>query len=495
MYIQPALKNTSFEAKKDCAHKKTVNYASLPLGNVYGIKIHNQLSFKGYYGENNAINKLYYVLTGEKEPKTCSLKDEVIWIGAGHANNKKWLGSKHPKDALTQPVSKAIEDTLALCEGGSLDTIPKNIKTPFFPSNWGRHANYIEINPRALAKMEGDSCSEGILGAIKMLPLIPPSGKNFANCIVVSQLYPNIYGDGWNKPNWEENSLYGIKLDKWDNYGISHNISSWNLERNGVKLNPQEQIKAFNDLAHLRGLKTGFRMLISEDQLRIGNDEVLRWDNPRHVEAFIEACVDGIDMGFDCIYFDSMRHVGGYDPYHYAGVGKTPEYHQMAYILHEIRQRTGRDDLSFVGEKCDADIERYKNMGLTAGTDYSNANNLWEVKRNTNQLAYSKNYAPGPEVSNDNDCGWASYEERLNKMNNCLFGYDNVQDKLPTYMQMHDIFPLKNHTNTHDLMLHNPRFSSDGNPEEHWCNLFEDNNASRDYTKKVFEKFAWALGK
>ena len=471
------------------------NFTKLPLGNIYGTKINKfQPSFKGYWGDFQPAKKLYWIASGKNELGNMKVDSRLIYHGADGAGNKKWINI-HPKDAMTMPLEESIDTILALNEAGEkFKEIPDNIKTPNYGDNWGRHANYIEINNRALGKMDGDECSDGILGAIKMLPLIPPSGKSFANCIVLSQLYPNIYGDGWNKPNWEENSLYTIKLDKWNNYGISQNISSPSLKRKDAQMNPMEQVKAFNDLAHLRGIKTGFRMLVSEDQIRIG-DGPFNWDNPEHQEEFIEACVNGIDMGFDCIYFDSAKHVGGYDMGNYTGVGKTPSYSQMQYILSEIRHRTGRSDLSFVGERCYGDDSHFQNMGLNAGSGYGNPDNINEIKNNSRAYKNNQVFAPGPDISNDNDEGWDSYEGRLNKIKTGLFGYDNPKDKLPSFMQMHDIFPLKSYTNTHDLMLHNPRFSEAGVPEEHWQNLFEDNEASSKHTKAVFNEFAHALNK
>ena len=56
--------------------------------------------------------------------------------------------------------------------------------------------------------MQGDKCKNGILSSIKILPLIPPSPKSFANSVILSQIFPNIFGDGYNKAPNEENSIY-----------------------------------------------------------------------------------------------------------------------------------------------------------------------------------------------------------------------------------------------------------------------------------------------
>ncbi|MBE7705831.1 MAG: hypothetical protein E7Z91_01110 [Cyanobacteria bacterium SIG30] len=490
LFYTPKNFNQSFKSKT--SEKLNTNYVQLPLGNIYGAKINKTISFGAYAGEENPANKLYYVLSGKNELSNYKIDPNSVYYGS-YNKSKKWLAGVKPRHILNMSAKEAIETLISLNIPYSINEIPKNIRTPNFGDNWGRHANYIEINPRALGKMEGDRCSEGILGAIKMLNIIPPSSSNWANCVILSQLYPNIYGDGYNKPGWEENSQYTIKIDPWFNYGISENLTVNSMERNGVTVNPHEQIKAFNDLAHIKGIKTGFRMLVSEDQIKIGYDEPFKWNNPEHVEKFIDLCVNGIDMGFDAIYFDSAKHVGGYDMAHYAGVGATPSYEQMQYITYSIRQRTGRSDISFVGEKCDNNIEHFKNMGMNAGTNWGNADNINETKNLTKRFAKSEQYAPGIEVSNDNDNGVMTYEQRLNRINSCLFGFDNPQDKLPTFMQIHDLYPLNHSTNTHDLMLHNPRFSEYGDPVEHWNNLFADDYNAENYSKIVNELFAHSV--
>ena len=468
----------------------SMNFTPLPLGNIYGVKINKTISFGHYEGDLNPSMKFYYVVSGKHNLKKPEIDPATVYYSAND-RNKKWIAGVNPSDVLKESPKLAIEKLVYLATGEN--KIPKNIETPDFGNNWGRHANYIEINPRILGKMEGNRCSEGILGAIKFLNLIPPSGNNNVNCVILSQLYPNIYGDGYNKPQWEENSLYTIKIEPHFNCGISENLTVNNMKKNGISLSPLEQVKTFNDLAHLKGLKTGFRMLLSEDQIKIGYGEQFRWSNPDHVEMFIDMCVNGINMGFDSIYFDSARHVGNYDMEHYAGVGATPSYELMQYITYSIRERTGRCDLSFVGEKCDNDAERYKNMGLNAGTDFADADDFNKIVNYSKKLSNSRVYASGVEVSNDNDCGAISYEQRLNKMKSCLFGYENKHDKLPSFMQMHDIYPLNHYTNTHDIMLHNPRFSDEDDYNKHFENLFAKDDNARDYSNKVNELFAYYI--
>lgn len=484
------LGTVSFGSKvKPQEQKKTefnvTNYAQLPLGNIYGAKINFVGRKKKAQVVKTPAQDLYAQSSRGSKLKVDHWTQDNLYHGVNRPD-KKWVAGVAPSELLNRSLKDAINSNLTLVYGDNMpDYIPTDIKTPNYGDNWGRHANYIEINNRAIAEMHGDRTNSGILGAIKLLPAIPPSHDKWANCLLVSQLYPNIWGDGWN--NNGENSLYGIKLE----YERASDNIGWVKVGNKV-FTPEEQIKAFNDLAHLRGFKTSFRMLISEDQIKLGDSGQFRWNNPDHVEAFIIACCKGIELGFDGIFFDSLKHVGGYDWGHYAGVGAVPSYDQMAYILAEVRRRTGRSDISFSGEKAEGDSMRYKNMGVTAGASQMSANSVDEVKGSARSQAWCQDFAWGPVVSDDNDEGLICYSERMNKINSALFGYSSSQDKLPSFMQMHDLFPLNYGTNTHQLMLENRNFSLDGTPKSHYDNLFANGAVERNYRNQVSEKFAWA---
>ena len=105
-----------------------------------------------------------------------------------------------------------------------------------------------------------------------------------------------------------------------------------------------------------------------------------------------------------------------------------------------------------------------------------------------------REYAPGVEITNDNYEGGLSYEQKLNRINTALFGFDIASDKLPSFMQMDDLFPLRYDTSTHHLMMTNPSYSTDGTALSHWKNLFAKDDG-RNYNKRVGELFAWALEK
>lgn len=440
--------------------------------------------------DTNSVNKLLNAYGHNENLHYDKWSEERKYRAIDNGYLKQWLSNILPCELLERPLKKAVESTLSLCECDTFyKRFPDNVLTPNYGDKWGRLGNYIEINNRAICEMHGNKCKNGIISAIKILPAIPPSAKSWANCVILSQIWPNIYGDGYNKEPWDENSIYGIKLG----IGYSENIINFEITD---KISPEEQFKAFNDLAHFRGLKTGFRTIISEDQLKIAHnnyeDEFFRWHNPEHVEIYINEHVKLVQLGFEAIFVDSAKHIGGYDLQNYTGVGALPDYPQMQYITDEIRKRSGCTTLSFVGEKSSDDFERYRLMGLNAGTAFVSVDDLDTVKDWSTKLKYSRDYAPGVEVSNDNTEGGTPYETRLHRIRNALFGFEHASDKLPSFMQMEDLFPLRYDTNTHHLMMCNPSYSLDRSPESHWQELFTKDDG-RYYNHQVGEIFAHAL--
>lgn len=430
-----------------------------------------KISFKGYYGDSQPLKKLFYIVSGRNDIYEDNWTKEHIY----QVGTKKWINA-HPAELLKRTPEQVIQSVCTLTKPDcQYPGIPPYIPSPNFGDKWGRRANYIEINPRILAKYDGDRVTEGLLGTMKLLPAIPTSPNSFANCIILSQLYPTIYGDGYKSAD----SLYCANLHT----GISQTLTSDGLYG---KMGADEQVKAFNDMAHLMGFKTGFRMPLSSNQLKVqGRD--FNWYN--HEKAFIDACVWGIELGFDAIYFDSAKHITDYNGY--CGSGDLPNKAQMAYILYEIRQKTNRNDIAFIGEKCDNRWD-YKEMGFTAGTDWGKADNFESVRWESEKQRFSPEYAAGPEVSNDNDYGEASFETRLNRINSCLYGYNNIGEKLPSYMQLHDIMPLSPYVNTHELMMHTKEMQgSDAwtECERHWDGIFNTSQAATNYKNDVYHIF------
>lgn len=434
----------------------------------------------------NYVNKLLQVLDENIVLEPDALTSEYQYI----AGEKKWVANIVPAELLKRSIKDAVNSLMTLNQDGNFYKVfPDEISTPDYGDNWGVTANYIEINNRSIAEMTGNICKNGLMSTIKLLPAIPPSAKSWANCIILSQIFPNIYGDGYNKPAEEENSIYGIKL----NSDYSKNIINYDI---ADKISPFEQFRAFNNLANFHGLKTGFRTVISADQIKIvqsdGSDINFDWNNGEHFNIFLNSHIELINLGFEAIFIDSAKHIGGYDMGNYTGVGALPSYEQMQYIIHEIRSRTGNTHLSFVGEKSTGDFARYENLGLSTGTGFIEPNDFHTVRDEAVNYKYSKIYSPGIEVSNDNDEGGRSYEERLHRINNSIFAYEYPSDKLASFMQMEDLFPLRYDTNTHHLMMSNPSYSTDGTPESHWENLFAKDDG-QEYNKKVAELFVHSL--
>ena len=208
------------------------------------------------------------------------------------------------------------------------------------------------------------------------------------------------------------------------------------------------------------------------------------------VEKYIKQCIESVInqtfTDFEAIFVDSAKHIGGYDMEHYEGVGALPDYNQAQYIFHEIRSRSNCKSVCFAGEKSTDDFERYQNMGFITG------DNFYAVRELSEQLKYNRIYSPGVEVENDNYYGGMTYEQRLNRINTALFGFYLASDKLPSFMQMNDLFPLSESANTHGIMLHNPNYSKDGSELSHFKNIFA-NEDGRFYNHKVGELFAHAL--
>jgi len=472
-YNPSLLENTKNNKKQVVSNplscEKNYNSYSQYIANI------NKVSF-GFNDRNwmQPLKKFYYVVSGHEHIYEDEYTKHRIFNG-GFSDNKKWVGAP-AYELLTRTPEEAVR---SICTLNNDYRLSNYVDTPNYGHNWGRRANYIEINPRTIANREYGKVSEGFINAIKLLPGIPPSGNSFANCVILSQLYPAIYGDGYQEWN---SSLYTMDLGR----GISRNLTSDWLERDGVQIYDRDLAVAFNDLAHMRNLKTGFRMLLSEGQMKI-NGESFNWDY--HEQVFINACVEGIKLGFDAIYFDSGKHAGG-DYNGYRGIGRTPDYGKMQWITQQIREKTGRQDLAFIAEKADMQ-SKYEQMGITAGTDWGKSWDRESVKHESKKQSWNNNYAAGPEVSDDNDDCAVSFENRLGRIDNCLFGYEYAGDKIPSYMQMHDIFPLSFCTNTHTEMEHCMTKGHDLG--SHVYNIFNTSDSAQWYRNQVNDKFFYAL--
>lgn len=466
---------SSFGAENTNENKKTNGFAQFDTNRAMLNKLlvkPTKISFKGYEGDPQPIKKLFWILTG----RNSVYEDDWTKQHLYQAGWKKWVNAS-PTELVKRTPEQAIQSICTLTKpNDNIPHIPSWIPSPNFGDKWGRHANYIEINPRIVAKYENGYPREGLLGVIKLLPAIPSSPNSFANCLILSQLYPT---KGDNK-----DGLYTTDLHRPDT--ISSVLTSPGLKH---KIGDDEQVKAFNDLAHLRGFKTGFRMPMLSGSLNIHN-EGFDWNNPGHRKAYVDACVWGLELGFDAIYFDSGKHTVDKNCMT-QNLGNPPEPWQTSEMFYYIRKNSGKQDASFIGEKC-YDNPQYKDIGFTAGTDWGKADDFESVRWESRKQSDWDSYAAGPEVSNDNDYGELFFEQRLNRLNSCLYGYDSVYKKLPTFMQLHDIFPLSPYTNTKDQMDGAHQMSgSDAwtECERHWDGIFNTSGAAENYRNNVYHIF------
>lgn len=467
---------TNNKPKKELNQQNARSYNESGLNNIAAYNKAN-ITFKGYYGDQQPAKKLFWILTGRNN--ICK-DDETDYHTYHTLSGKKWV-TINPEDLLKRSPEQAIQ---SICTLNNYYDIPSYILSPNYGDKWGRRANYIEINPRTVALSQGNEKQEGLLNIIKLLPAIPPSSKSYANCIVLSQLYPTMGNYDDNKTG--DRSLYTVDLHS----GISKNLTSRNLSRGRERMGDDEQVKAFNDLAHIRGLKTGIRMPLSEGQMTV-KGRPFNWDKDE--KAFIDACCWAVELGFDSIFFDSAKHVGDYDMGNYCGHGRIPNYKQMQYITNQIRSKTGRNDISLVGEKCNDDT-RFNDLGLTAGNDWGRADDFNSVMYEFKKQRWNDEYAAGPIISDDNDCGELNFETRLNRIKNAFNAYEDISYRLPTYMQMADIFPLSPYTNTHEQMMKSENRSGYGDIESSYNNIFNTSQAAFDYRMNVYKEFANSIG-
>lgn len=467
---------TNNKPKKELNQQNARSYNESGLNNIAAYNKAN-ITFKGYYGDQQPAKKLFWILTGRNN--ICK-DDETDYHTYHTLSGKKWV-TINPEDLLKRSPEQAIQ---SICTLNNYYDIPSYILSPNYGDKWGRRANYIEINPRTVALSQGNEKQEGLLNVIKLLPAIPPSSKSYANCIVLSQLYPTMGNYDDNKTG--DRSLYTVDLHS----GISKNLTSRNLSRGRERMGDDEQVKAFNDLAHIRGLKTGIRMPLSEGQMTV-KGRPFNWDKDE--KAFIDACCWAVELGFDSIFFDSAKHVGDYDMGNYCGHGRIPNYKQMQYITNQIRSKTGRNDISLVGEKCNDDT-RFNDLGLTAGNDWGRADDFNSVMHEFKKQRWNDEYAAGPIISDDNDCGELNFETRLNRIKNAFNAYKDISYRLPTYMQMADIFPLSPYTNTHEQMMKSENRSGYGDIESSYNNIFNTSQAAFDYRMNVYKEFANSIG-
>ena len=214
--------NKSIE-KKDCGRINNVAYPCAVIdsyGKFYPKPLlinpikNVKLSFTGYYGDPQPLRKLFWLTAQRNSIYEDDWTKKHIYSTGYH----KWVNAK-PNELLKRTPEETIQSLCTITKQRQhYPQIPDYIPTPNYGDKWGRHANYIEINPRLVAKYDGNQISEGLFGLMKIITAIPPTAGKGANCIILSQLYPSLWGDG----TTEDDSLYCANLHT----GISKNLTS-----------------------------------------------------------------------------------------------------------------------------------------------------------------------------------------------------------------------------------------------------------------------------
>ena len=127
----------------------------------------------------NSVNKLLIAMSGSPTLHYDKWSEKHAYKGIGEACHKKWIANILPSELLQRSLKRAVDSIVTLNEAEIFyREFPCCMQTPNYGDNWGRFANYIEINNRAIAEMHGNKCKNGLISAIKMLPAIPPSAKS-----------------------------------------------------------------------------------------------------------------------------------------------------------------------------------------------------------------------------------------------------------------------------------------------------------------------------
>ncbi|MBQ8168592.1 hypothetical protein IJZ97_04160, partial [bacterium] len=192
---------------------KSGNFAS--FNNAITAQNKALISFKGYYGDPQPIKKLYWNLTGQNQIYNDQWTNENLWI----CGNKRWIKA-YPNDLLKRSASETINSIMTLT---NKNEVPSYIPSPSIRGDcWGRYANYIEINPRLIAKYENGRISDGLLQTTKIMTATPPSSDTAPNCLILSQLFPSFNGDGTTL----DETLYHVNMHA----GISKNLTARGLD-------------------------------------------------------------------------------------------------------------------------------------------------------------------------------------------------------------------------------------------------------------------------
>ena len=146
---------TNNKPKKELNQQNARSYNESGLNNIAAYNKAN-ITFKGYYGDQQPAKKLFWILTGRNN--ICK-DDETDYHTYHTLSGKKWV-TINPEDLLKRSPEQAIQ---SICTLNNYYDIPSYILSPNYGDKWGRRANYIEINPRTVALSQGNEKQEGLL--------------------------------------------------------------------------------------------------------------------------------------------------------------------------------------------------------------------------------------------------------------------------------------------------------------------------------------------
>ena len=110
-------------------------------------------------GNLRPVEKLLLALSGSTKLHFDTWAEGRCFRGVGRASNKRWIAGVHPSTLLGRTFKRTVDSVVTLSESREFyREFPNHIKTPDYGDRWGRLANYIEINNRAIAKMTYEHC-------------------------------------------------------------------------------------------------------------------------------------------------------------------------------------------------------------------------------------------------------------------------------------------------------------------------------------------------
>jgi hypothetical protein len=395
----------------------------------------------GYRLTSPAIDRIFENVNYHDNVNVPLSQSEIFSDGPDGA--RKWL-FKRPWDLLRMP----LRDTCCVIEKMCVDQTNFSAINDGYGDNWGSKANYVVVPT---------SFVYGLNGVMRLIPTIPPSRNGTASCMI---LY------GVLAPYQMEPSHYC-----WDiNRGLDPDlICADPIEGRQITNDVNLYVRAVCELAHARGIKIGFSMRTSSEQMWFGdgdNNERFCWNNDRHFDAYVHAAKNLVDLGMDAIYLDCAflsGHGGQWIPLN--------RLHDFTRAIHCETARGHQ--VAILGEGCDRNWQHWKNLGLTAGfhEDVTAGLDPYAIRRIAEEQAHNDQYRSGWHTRVDNDFGTSDYTIRTG-VSRALTLQEGVS-KVPGMVSLTDMYMLHD-TNIHTAIEKGLRW------DRHWCNhgYFQNTDAS-----------------